>query len=235
MLNSIGVPPAARMPSLTCTASSRRWKLHGPISIHVLATPMSGFFRSASVKPTAFSIARAGARRGPVVSGLAIAHDTTSNGSGSRAAPAASSSAYEPSVRSIGANSARCASARAQVQVVARRREVGVEQVFPRAAGNRPRLELRQIDAAQRKHAERLEQRARLVRQREHDRRLVGDRVADSGARPMTRKRVMLSSKSWIDEASGVRPKTSPARADAIAAASVDPASATILALPAVS
>ena len=36
--------------------------MHGPISIQVLATPMSGFFRSASVKPTAFSIARAGAR-----------------------------------------------------------------------------------------------------------------------------------------------------------------------------
>ena len=32
----------------------------------------------------------------------------------------------------------------------------------------------------------------------------------------------MLSSKSWIDEASGVRPNTSPARADAIAAASVE-------------
>jgi hypothetical protein len=31
---------------------------------------MSGFFRSASVKPTAFSIARAGARLGPVVSGF---------------------------------------------------------------------------------------------------------------------------------------------------------------------
>ena len=25
VLNSIGVPPAARMPSLTCTARSRRW------------------------------------------------------------------------------------------------------------------------------------------------------------------------------------------------------------------
>ena len=48
VLNSIGVPPAARMPAFTWTASSRRWKLQGPISIHVLATPMSGFFRSAS-------------------------------------------------------------------------------------------------------------------------------------------------------------------------------------------
>ncbi len=25
VLNSIGVPPAARMPALTCTARSRRW------------------------------------------------------------------------------------------------------------------------------------------------------------------------------------------------------------------
>jgi hypothetical protein len=45
----------------------------------------------------------------------------------------------------------------------------------------------------------------------------------------------MLSSKSCTDEASAVRPKTSPARADAIAAASVSPLSATIFALPAVS
>ena len=46
VLNSIGVPPPARIPSLTNPASSRRWKLQGPISIHVLAMPMSGFFRS---------------------------------------------------------------------------------------------------------------------------------------------------------------------------------------------
>ena len=45
----------------------------------------------------------------------------------------------------------------------------------------------------------------------------------------------MLSSKSWTDAASDVRPNTSPARAEAIAPASVSPASATILALPAVS
>ena len=61
VLNSIGVPPAARMPVLHvhararagsgCTASSRS---------SVVATPTSGFARSSSVKPTAFSIARAG-------------------------------------------------------------------------------------------------------------------------------------------------------------------------------
>ena len=42
VLNSIGVPPAALMPSLTLAASARRWKLHGIVSIHVLATPMIG-------------------------------------------------------------------------------------------------------------------------------------------------------------------------------------------------
>ena len=68
VLNSIGVPPAARMPSFTCRASARWFRLHGIVSIHVVATPTSGFARSSSVKPTAFSIARAGARSTPSVS-----------------------------------------------------------------------------------------------------------------------------------------------------------------------
>ena len=59
VLNSIGVPPAARMPSFTCLASTRWLRLHGIVSIHVVATPTSGFARSSSVKPTPFSIARA--------------------------------------------------------------------------------------------------------------------------------------------------------------------------------
>ena len=49
VLNSIGVPPAARMPSFTFSASRRRWKLHGIASVHVLATPMIGRARSSSV------------------------------------------------------------------------------------------------------------------------------------------------------------------------------------------
>ncbi len=49
VLNSIGVPPAARIPSLTCLASRRRLRLHGIVSIQVLAMPMMGFFRSSSV------------------------------------------------------------------------------------------------------------------------------------------------------------------------------------------
>ena len=38
VLNSMGVPPAARMPSFTLAESRRRWKLQGMVSIQVLAT-----------------------------------------------------------------------------------------------------------------------------------------------------------------------------------------------------
>ena len=51
VLSSIGVPPAARMPSLTFAASARRWKLQGIVSIQVEATPMIGFFSASSSKP----------------------------------------------------------------------------------------------------------------------------------------------------------------------------------------
>ncbi len=70
VLNSIGVPPAARIPALTCWARSRWFRLHGIVSIHVVATPTIGFARSSSLKPVPFSIARAGARSGPSVSAL---------------------------------------------------------------------------------------------------------------------------------------------------------------------
>ena len=73
VLNSIGVPPAARIPSLTCLASTRWLRLHGIVSIQVVATPTSGLARSSSVKPTAFSIARAGARSTPSVRARAAA------------------------------------------------------------------------------------------------------------------------------------------------------------------
>ena len=68
VLNSIGVPPASRMPALTRWASSRWLKLHGIVSIQVVETPISGRARSSSLKPMPFSIARAGARSGPSVS-----------------------------------------------------------------------------------------------------------------------------------------------------------------------
>src|SRR4029077_10250570 len=61
----MGVPPAARMPAFTRSDNRRRWKLQGMISIQVLATPMIGRDKSSSVNPTAFNIARAGARSGP--------------------------------------------------------------------------------------------------------------------------------------------------------------------------
>src|ERR671910_888609 len=68
VLNSIGVPPASRMPRLTCCASARWFRLHGIVSIQFVATPTSGRARSSSVKPVPFSIARAGARSAPSVS-----------------------------------------------------------------------------------------------------------------------------------------------------------------------
>ena len=51
VLSSIGVPPAARMPSLTFAASARRWKLQGIVSIHVEATPMIGLLSASASKP----------------------------------------------------------------------------------------------------------------------------------------------------------------------------------------
>ena len=54
VLNSIGVPPAARTPSLTRSASRRRWKLHGIVSVQVLAMPTMGRARSSSPKPIPF-------------------------------------------------------------------------------------------------------------------------------------------------------------------------------------
>ena len=68
VLNSSGVPPARRMPCLTYPASFRWLRLHGIVSIQVVATPINGRARSSSVKPTPLSIARAGARSTPSVS-----------------------------------------------------------------------------------------------------------------------------------------------------------------------
>jgi hypothetical protein len=67
VLNSIGVPPAARTPALTNSARWRWLRLQGMVSIQAEATPISGLARSSSVKPTALSIARAPARSGPSV------------------------------------------------------------------------------------------------------------------------------------------------------------------------
>ncbi len=48
VFSSIGVPPAARIPSFTLAPSARRWKLHGIVSIQVLATATIGFARASS-------------------------------------------------------------------------------------------------------------------------------------------------------------------------------------------
>ena len=48
-------------------------------------------------------------------------------------------------------------------QVLAGRRQIGVEQILERAVRNRPRLELGQIDVTEREDAERLEQCAGVV------------------------------------------------------------------------
>ena len=68
VLNSIGVPPASRIPRFTSWARSRWLRLHGIVSIQVVATPISGRARSSSSNPAAFSIERAPARAGPSVS-----------------------------------------------------------------------------------------------------------------------------------------------------------------------
>ena len=65
VLTSIGVPPAARMPCITFSASFRWFQLQGMVPIQEWATPICGRERSASLKPTAFIMARAAARSGP--------------------------------------------------------------------------------------------------------------------------------------------------------------------------
>ena len=54
VLNSIGVPPAALIPSLTLAASARWLKLQGIVSVQVLATPTIGFESASSSKPMPF-------------------------------------------------------------------------------------------------------------------------------------------------------------------------------------
>ena len=67
VLKSIGAPPAARTPRRTGSARSPRWRLHGVIVDHVFTTAIIGLAKSSSVRPVARSMARAGARLGPLV------------------------------------------------------------------------------------------------------------------------------------------------------------------------
>jgi hypothetical protein len=65
--NSMGKPSAARTPSLARFASRSSGMLHGVTSFQLDATPICGLSQSASVIPTARSIARAPARSMPSV------------------------------------------------------------------------------------------------------------------------------------------------------------------------
>ena len=48
VFSSIGVPPASRTPCLTFAARARRWKLHGIVSIQVLATATIGLLSASA-------------------------------------------------------------------------------------------------------------------------------------------------------------------------------------------
>jgi hypothetical protein len=65
--NSIGKPPASRTPSLHRLARRSRGRLQGVTSFQLEATPTCGLSQSASVMPTARSMARAPARSIPSV------------------------------------------------------------------------------------------------------------------------------------------------------------------------
>ncbi len=67
--NSSGTAPPWRMPSFAAAARPLRWTLQGVTSFQEEATATCGRPRSSSDRPTARSMARAGARAGPVVSG----------------------------------------------------------------------------------------------------------------------------------------------------------------------
>src|SRR6476660_6325321 len=183
VLNSIGVPPAARIPALTDTASSRRWKLHGPISIHVLSTPTTGRFRSARVNPAAWSIARAGARLGPSVmpplchlSGLAWSSATPRSFLHRRAlgdlsrCPPSGVRAERPERRGELCKVNHRARA---LEILAGGGHIEIEEVLPWPARHRAGFQLGQIDVAQREYAQGLEERAGRTLEREDDARLV--------------------------------------------------------------
>lgn len=68
--NSIGIPPAASIPSIAASATSSRWTLHGVMSAAGFGTPMMGEERSSSSNPIARNIARCGALSAPSVTSL---------------------------------------------------------------------------------------------------------------------------------------------------------------------
>ena len=67
---SMGIPPAASMPSSAASATSSRWTLHGVMSAAGFGTPTIGEERSSSSNPIARNIDRCGARAAPSVTSL---------------------------------------------------------------------------------------------------------------------------------------------------------------------
>ena len=65
VLNSIGLAPAALMPAFSGTASSRRPKLQGIVSVQTLETPTNGLSMSSAFRPIAWRKERAAARSRP--------------------------------------------------------------------------------------------------------------------------------------------------------------------------
>src|SRR5215218_6996579 len=70
VLKVSGTAPARRTPSLAAIARRSRWMLQGVTSFQDDATPTWGRSKSSSVKPTARSIERAGARSRPAVAAV---------------------------------------------------------------------------------------------------------------------------------------------------------------------
>src|SRR5581483_8332681 len=65
VLNMMDLPPALSTPRPASIASLSMCILHGVTMLHVEAMPTTGFLKSSSLKPTARSIERLGARSGP--------------------------------------------------------------------------------------------------------------------------------------------------------------------------
>ena len=112
VLNSIGVPPAR---------ADAVFDVHGQIAqVKVAGTDFDPGVGDADERLLEVRVGEADGlqhrarRRAARAGGERVAHDMTSNGSGSQPS-CVFQLAYEPSVRSIGANSARCASARLHV------------------------------------------------------------------------------------------------------------------------
>ena len=186
VLNSIGVPPASRTPSFTLRGEAAQVEVAradlGPgvgdadqRLVQVGVGEADGLEHGARGRAARALGQRSAACLSAWDPGSRDASRPRASSWTTRRGPERSTLGYEPSIFSDGANSARCDERAAAAELVLPDGEVQVEQVFPGAAG-RPRFDLGDVDVAQREHAQRLEQRAGRVGQREDDRRLVDRR-----------------------------------------------------------